>query len=235
MSVLIHIPNFHNEYKFVLVAAIGGAPLLALFMERLWFWHRARVGRPAVASLVLLVGATGLYGLSWQLFPPEIQGTPPQTRVLDLKFHGPHQTVENENGLGEAMMAIREKTQPGTPVLIGATDFHITPFTRRPVYIPYKLDSNLLGLAMVTEYLLSDVKGFDHALVEARSRRLERFVAPTSPDDRSTAFSEIADEIGNAVAVIVDETAQPDLSNWLTENGASKLYSSASYSAWQFK
>lgn len=224
MAVLLHIPNFRNEYKFVMVAAICGLPFVALLLERLW--QQSRVPwTGAILLLVIIVGG----GIS--VYPRMKTDQAP----FEISFSNLDQKLSDPAGLGDALTVIREKTEPGTPTLVGQTELHVTPFTRRPVYVLYNEDAQLTGLGMRNGYLLYDVKGFDPALLESRQNRLNTFLNTESVEAREQAYRSIRNELGKPLVVLSERTRQFSLSSWMTNRDAELLHEGVRYSVWYLK
>lgn len=224
MAVLLHIPNFRNEYKFVMVAAICGLPFVALLLERLW--QKSRIPwAGAIFLLVIIVGG----GMS--VYPRMKTDQAP----FEISFSNLDQKMSDNAGLGDALAAIREKTDPGTPTLIGQTELHVTPFTRRPVYVLYNEDAELTGLGMRNGYLLYDVKGFDPVLLASRQSRLNTFLNTDSIEARTQAYRSIRNELGEPFVVLSDGSKQFSLSLWMTNYGAELLHEGVRYTVWYLK
>ncbi|NOD99482.1 hypothetical protein GS610_19920 [Ruegeria sp. HKCCD6228] len=221
MAVLLHVPNFRNEYKYVMVASLCGLPFVALWSEYLW----RKSKRPwALGALLLLIVAGGFA----TAYPRTKMYEPP----FQVTFSGEDQRLTDAEGLGDALAVIRDRTEPGIPTLVAATPLHITPFTRRPVYILYDDDTYLTGLGMKTGYLLQDVKGFDPALLTSRQNRLDAFFNSEVSQDREQAYSLIRSELGEPFTVLSDNVHQPALLSWMDSRGAELLHAGQRYSVW---
>lgn len=220
--ITLDIPHWKNEYKFIFTAAICLAPFSGLALEPL----EGRLGKLVLPfSIVLtLVLAAPYFHKHYRLYPPA--GNPPALDVssFDLRFDD----AERFSGLVDA---IRERTPVETVLVVDRADFNFPTVTRRAMFAPPEQERPSPGVLLTYGDLLGNVRGYDAGMLEERAL-VVRGLFEGDDDSRSESLGRIR-ELGRPMAVVLDESRQGALLDWLEKkNRGARLYSGNGLVLW---
>ena len=212
LYAFLHIPNYTNEYKYLLTAAICLAALPGIALEPL----ADRLGRMAFTvwvgiGLVLAAPAAHKMYYNWPNGPQD------QPRV---EAQGFDLRLAKGERFARICDAIRERTPPRTIIVTDKADFGFQTVTRRQLYVPYR-DAFVPGIGLDNDYLLKAVKGYDHDLVEERRAQLRGLFEPADDATRERSLAGIQ-ALGRPVAIILDEQRHQPLLQWLLERKSAR-------------
>ena len=212
LYAFLNIPNFTNEYKYLLTATVCLAALPGIALEPL----ADRLGKMAFAvwvaiGLVLAALAAHKMYYNWPNAPQDQPRV--EARGFDLR-------LANGERFARICDVIREQTPPSAIIVTDRADFGFQTVTRRQLYVPYK-DAFVPGIGLDNDYLLKAVKGYDHSLVEERRAQLRGLFEPADDATRERSLGGIQ-ALGRPVAIILDEQRHQSLLQWLLERDAAQ-------------
>lgn len=224
LAMFTDIPNKQNEYKFVLAAGLALMPFLALALD-----EAARRWRPpATTAAAAALAALCLYGAADSVSRREVQAedSPP------IVFQGMFETVAANDPLAGPIAAIREKSPETAVLLADDTQFEMSVLTFRAQYVPYDPDRRHPGMTFRNDYLLTNVKGYDPAIVTKRRQVLRALFDGPSDTARRAALHGIR-ALGRPLVLLIASGRHPGLNEWLRgAAGAEQLYADPAYAVW---
>ena len=221
LNVLITIPHWRNEYKYVMAAALCLAPFPFIALERLL----RRV--PAIGTAVTVAVAACF------LFAPFVRAARdyPFGSGPSIRFEGLELRLGEGERLRGAVDAIRRHTPANTVVVARPVDLHLPVFASRPLYAPYAGEKAYAGLNLDPDYVLEDVKGYG-PLVKQRQATLAALFEATQNGDRKAALATIR-RVRATVAVLIQYPADTAVQAWLAaEADAACVYRDTDYAVW---
>lgn len=224
LAVFTNIPNKDNEYKFVLAAGLALMPFLALALDEA-FRHFRR--GPALVGMAALTGLC-IYGATDSVSRREMQDvdTPP------LVYQGLFQTVAANDPLAGAIAAIRERTPESAVLLADDTPVEMSVLTLRAQYVPWDPDRIHPGMTFRNVYLLTNVKGYDPAIVSTRRQDLTALFDGPGADARSGALARIR-ALGRPIVLLIAAGRHPGFTDWLGgPGGGERIHADAGYEVW---
>ena len=221
--VVLRIPNYSNEYKFIFTAAICLFPFTALALEPLF--HRLRrapaiMGRwPAMAIVIVLVALP----VKDSMFRDR-PGMPDPLPKLDVS--GFDLRLAPGEPFARLCDAIRRET-PTESILVVATDkLHLPTLTRRRLYAPPQTTKVHPGVDLTSDFILTRARGYDEDLVRSRqalvATLVSELVAAPGGASRSTALAQIQ-ALGRPLVFVVDQQAHGDFLAWLERQQEGRL------------
>jgi NO-binding membrane sensor protein with MHYT domain len=214
LYVLLILPYFGNEYKFMFTAAICLAPFSPLALDG----PLRRLGRWALplgvaATLILAVPLIQKTRVDWfrEDFP-----LPP----LDVSSF--YLRMEERESLAALCNAIRERTPKNTIVVLEHEPVHFPTLTSRGLYAPPRGTLFFPGLNLKPETLLTQVKGYSKLLLETRQTEIERLFHPESAVQRAAALESML-AFHRPVAIVLDHAEDVALREWLIQARSGKL------------
>lgn len=210
LAVMIAIPNWHNEYKYVFAAAIPGSPLIGVALETLL----ARSGVVLRAGL-FVIAATGV------VLPPALalrQPWPPwRGETVSVRVSGLDLRLTPLEPLAGAIEAIRTRTPAETITVSATPHFYMPTLTRRAQYAPYDGERKLKGIALRSDYVLFALKGYPRREIKARRAAMQSLLHGSAPE-KALALAKIR-ELGRPVAVIIEKQGVGEPGGWAELNG----------------
>lgn len=223
LYVVFHLPNYDNEYKYVFPAAMCLAPFAALAHERLV----RRLGRRAwIGGLVIAVLPVPFVVDMYKNWPWASRGAP------RLESHGFNLRVADHGPLAAVCDAIARRTPASAVVVVENAELHLPTLTRRKLYVSPSQKTPRPGINLVSDYLLTAVKGYDARLVRSRQSVVRDLFRSTSAARRRWALGQVLG-LGRPVVLILDNTKHFALIQWLDEEAlGARLYSNGPLVVW---
>ena len=224
LYVLLDVPWWRMEYKFMFAVALCLAPFAGLAAEFL----AQRLGPWKVPVGLATLGVLALPLTSKVLASGRGGGRAPQLDVSSFFVQ-----LGAEERSAPTFAAIRERTPPDTVVLLDASILHGPTLFRRSLFAPPEAEHALAGFNMAYDKYLSLVRGYDPELIAERGRvRAALFAAETSDRDRAAALARVL-ELGRPVALVLEASEHAALHAWLTrELAGGPLYSGEGLELW---
>lgn len=224
LAIFTHIPNKENEYKFVLASGLVLMPFLALALDEV-----ARRWRPGMTAAGMAgLAALCFYGATDSVSRRDMldEDTPP------ILYQGLFQTVTEGDPLAGAIAAIRQDTPETAVLLADDTQFEMSVLTLRAQYVPYDPDRRHPGMTFRNDYLLTNVKGYDPAIVTTRRQALMALFDGPTEAARGAALDSIR-ALGRPLVLLIAAGRHPGLEDWLGgTGGGTRLYTDAGYAVW---
>jgi hypothetical protein len=220
--VVLDIPYWSNEYKFIFTAAICLAPFSGLALEPL----QDRLGRWALPLTVIiaLVLAGPFFHKIHDFSHPEWLPVIDTSR-FDLRLD----KRERFSGISEA---IKKKTPIETVLVLDQANLHLPTLTDRKLFAPPDKNQVLHGFAIGYDTLLPDLRGYDKGLIIKRKTILEGLFNQQSVQHRETSLEQIL-ELGRPVGIILDERRSSVALDWLKKsNIGNRVYSGEDLVLW---
>jgi hypothetical protein len=220
LNVLLVLPFYENEYKFMFTAAMCLAPFLPLALEpplrRLGKW-----ALPAglLSTLVLAIPLIQKTRDDWFLkeFP---------LPALDLRHF--YLRLDDREPLAPLCNAIRDQTPPNSLVILEREELHFPSLTARRLYAPPRGTPSFPGLNLKADTLLTKVKGYSASLLEARQSDIEHLYRSEDPAQRAAALAQML-AFRHPLAIVLDPTRDAALRDFLIrERAAQTVFSSPS-------
>lgn len=239
--VVLHLPFWRNEYKFVFGAALCFAPLAA-----------ARTPLPARGKGLALVTL-----LTLALASPMAMKTyghpqwgPTERPSVNLGRFAIHLTPRHE--WAQLCETTRRGMGPGTVLIAEDPPIHLPTLTRHTLWAPLRAGATYdevveqdtppfgrgqPGLNLDPVYLVNAVRGYDRALLNERARAMDLFRPDTTADARRERVRAIRASLGyRTVLLAVDLRRHAALDAWLRENGdALEEYRGPNLALWQLR
>jgi hypothetical protein len=205
LHVVLHIPYFENEYKFILTAAICLAPFFGLAFEPLLIRLRSWA-LPFTAMLTLVMAGPFFHKLytGKPNYKIGLQAIPlVDTRDFSLR-------LDQREKLARLTDVIREKTPKETLLVTDHVDLDLTAVTRRKLFIPPDLGFAPPGVSLRYVTVLENVRGYDQKIVEDRLATLRALFDQGHPDLFEGALQKML-RLGRPIGIILDEIRHKEL------------------------
>jgi hypothetical protein len=224
LYVVVRIPNWWNEYKFILTAGVCLAPFPSLALE-------SRVSRPeralpvmVVTILILAVPFVHKVYKDTLIWLPQGRAVV-NTRNFDLR-------LGDENSLSQLCDAIRQKSPINSILVLDHEDYHFPTLTRRTLYIPPSAEQLHPGVNIINDYLLTEVKVYNSRLVKERRSTIRNLFDSENGATRQQSLRRIL-ELNRPVGIVLDDRQNASLLKWLGRSGIGRsLYSANHMTLW---
>jgi len=224
LYVVLYIPFFVNEYKFVFTAAICLAPFAGLALEPL----QERLGRYALPVTLVITGVLAGPFLHKIYINPGTNTTDKAPAVDTSSFDLMLRDGERLSALSEA---IRERTPVETLMVADRMEIHLPTLTRRKFFAPPEQKEVRFGVSLKSQVLLGEIKGYDRRLIEERKLVLKRLFDGYEAH-RLEPLKRVL-ELGRPVAIILDKGRNGALLSWLEgEKMGRRLYEGEGFVLW---
>ncbi len=227
LYILLFLPYFQNEYKFIFTGAASLAIFPAIALEPL----TKRLGRkaiPAAVALTLLLAAPMFIKMyKYDLFWVNTHGAPVRPTGFDLRLT----SSERFAGIADAI-----RTQTPVPTMIVTEDagVYLPPLTRRELFVSPRSPKAYPGVAIGEDVLLEGVKGYDSKLIEGRRAIEDDLFHSADPALISQALDRIL-SLKRPAVLIVDARIQSHLQEWLAKCGRGQaVFQGEDLTAWLF-
>jgi hypothetical protein len=227
LHVILSIPYFDNEYKFIFTAAICLAPFFGLaiepFFSRLRHW-----ALPVTLILGLILAGPFFHKLYTDrpLLNESLKRIPlVDTRHFDLRLD------ERERFAGIADV-VRKKTPKETLLVTDQSDLHLPTVTGRKLFAPPELDYQPPGVNLSYAMVLHNVRGYDKNLIDERVLILKALFNQRDTDLSVESLQRIL-RLGRPIGIILDERRHRTLLNRLEKgNIGASLYTGEGLVLW---
>ena len=208
LNVILAIPGYRNEYKYIFSAAMCLFPFPALALEHKI--QKQRFWSIPLVFLIYLVLAVPLFFVmpDWRNInkaQPNLDVSRFSTRLADTE------------PLAPLIDAIRESTPYNTIILLDYWDFYWPTLTRRSTYISPAKKEFLLGTNIYTDLQLKEAGGYGKELIERRRGIVNNLFFGTNHNERMESLQEIQ-SLGRPLVIILDLKRHHELLNWLRGN-----------------
>jgi len=224
LYAIVEIPNWSNEYKFMLTAGVCLAPFPSLALESL-------MGRPEHALRVMIATILVLAAP----FVHKIQSNTliwlPNDRpvVNTLSFD---LRLGDEDSLSQLCDVIRQKSPINSILVLDHEDYHFPTLTRRTLYVPPSPTQSHPGVNIVNDSLLTGVKGYDSRIVNERRSTLRQLFDSGSGLARVQSLKRIL-EFNRPVGIVLENRQHASLLKWLGRSGIGRsLYRGNQMTLW---
>lgn len=219
-NALLSIPNYMNEYKYVLAAGYLLVPFLCLAVDRM-LAARAVAGQAAVAGLVTicLLGA----GVATLRRMENIARNP-----ATLVRNGASFDLAKGEPLAAALQAIRTASSEDAILVAADARMYLPLIAERPLYVPAEPERAPVWTNMGNDYLLLKVMGYPADVVVRRRAILGNLLWGRA-QDRAASLNAV-ESLGRPVVVLVEPRVEPGLEDWLLSRAGGKtLYRDSRY------
>jgi hypothetical protein len=199
-----------DEYKFLHAACIMLAPFPALAVQA----HLSDLGigrkilAAGVALLMLVTPAVIKLKREWPFLPP--------TPIPMLDLSGFDLRLAKSDPRRPMFDAIRTRTDKDTIVVVESSVVHLPTLTQRSLYITPHLDQRRMGVNMLADRILDDLKGFDPARIASRRAIVHTLYRSTVTAARGAALSELK-ALRRPLLILLDTTEHAVLLDWLAQ------------------
>lgn len=225
LYVLLEIPKPSAEYKFLLTAGLFLSPFPALASALIADGsNRRKVLAFIIIAAVLSASAAHKVYTDFPWSPPWIHiGAEPSG--FDLK-------IDRSDPMAAIVEAIRVNTPPETVVVAERASFHLPTVARRSLFAPPLQELPHAGVFIVSNTLLSTMKGYGNGIVDRRRSIVNRLFHSENENLRSLALAEMLD-LNRPVAIILENRKDADLKNWLQSDVSNlNLFDDGERSLW---
>jgi len=221
LYVVLYIPNYQNEYKYIFTAAIPLAPFAAVLSER----GVKRLGRlrlPLIALGALLLMSQSFQDIrnsrgSNQMVPRT------DTRKFELALTSPED-------LAAVTASVRRTTPVNSILVTREVSINLVTLTGRATYVPHTLDT-IQGYGMTADYFLKSVRGYEAEEIDTR-RAVIGELFDGAPDARDRALLRIQG-LQRPIVIIASEDTEPALVSWVRSYpGVQEVSVAGSFGAW---
>jgi hypothetical protein len=233
LNLLLEIPFWANEYKFLFTAAICMSPFAALATEKIR--ERFKAKTVGVFAVLVLVLVTPFVHKIYRDFPwrrvykysPSVSVRHPsvESTSFDLRL--------NENEFMSAMCdVIREGTTPNTLLVIESTDIHLPTLTQRRLFAPPEQEEQRPGVNMSSIDLLANVRGYGEQIIADRRSIVKDLFNSEENEIRRLSLEKIL-QLNRPIALILEIPRHASLRTWLAtdpnnlllfEDGATEVW-----------
>ncbi|GGY55342.1 hypothetical protein [Parvularcula lutaonensis] len=219
LHVVVTIPHWRNEYKFILAASVLLSPLVPVALGSITASlnpRRRGMLFAAVSALCILPALPKAFDF----------GSRPEG-LLSVTADGTDLRLLHPHPLAGVTDSIRTGTDTKAVIVAPVQDVHLPGFTRRAVYAPYKPSGIPQGIGLELRYLLLSVKGHDRAEFRQRVGTLEAFFS-TDTAQWSPALQRM-ERLGRPLAIVIEQSQPYPSRTWLEANGFARLYADQDY------
>lgn len=210
LHILIHIPNWRGEYKFVMGASVVLTPLLGVAIEP-WIVALRKKGRAAAVFAIAAASLAIATPASIGLFT-EFDGDP--GKKPDLLVDGLDLKYAPSEPLSGALDAIRTQTPTSTLIVFTQKEYYLPTIARRAAFTPYDQFEKLAGISVRINYVLFKIKGYDSKKNAYRVASVTNLYCGADDDARAQALDEML-ALARPVAIIINRSREQDLEAWL--------------------
>ena len=227
LYIFVEIPNWRNEYKFIMAATVVLAPFVGVAFDAPMPSIRKR-GQWLTIAMTVAACLAVVTPASIRLFTQYGRGGDDFPKVyvdgLDLKYAA-------SEPLSGSLDAIRENTPPSTLIISTHRRYYLPTIAQRTAFTNYDLEGNPAGIGLGLNYLLFSVKGYDRSQLPHRMESVTNLYFGAD-DARLNALNDIL-AFQRPVALIVDRATEQELELWLRRtDGAASVYEDGDYSVW---
>jgi hypothetical protein len=236
LNILLEIPFWGNEYKFLFTASICLSPFPALALEPLASRLKNRA-IPLFAVITLVLAAPFAHKINkdfpWRKVYKDSPNIPVPYPLVDADSFDLR--LADQERMSALCDNIREKTTTDTLLVIEKTELHFPTLTRRRLYSPPDQEELRPGINLSSMDLLAGVRGYDKQLLENRRTAVEALFNPNDDDLRQQSLEQIL-QLGHPLAVILERQRHTALEKWLAANGRNiNLFDDGDTAVWIVK
>jgi hypothetical protein len=233
LNIVVELPFWGNEYKYLMVAAICLNPFAALATE--YLTHDS-VFQKCVALILVttLLSVPFAYKLNVD-YPwwPVIRGNPPRflpQPALDLlEFNMRLQPGEELSSICEK---VRLNSKPNSIILVERSELHFPTLTQRSLYVSPEQENFRAGVNLSSNDLILNVRGYDEKLVENRKLVSAQLFSSKTESECQQALDKVSD-LGRPLNIILEPAINDGLRNCLLINRNFRLLAEqGNYEAW---
>jgi len=226
LAILIRIPYYDNEYKFVFAAAIALAPLASIGTERAAEWFGRRGAVALLAGLVVFLVGPFVHKV--------ITGEPaPKYRIPKTGIGSFQLRLDPSEPLAHLYEAIRREVPDNGILLADRPEQHYPTLTGRSVYATHARIAPFAGVDLGMTGLLTHARGYDPKIIAERRETLEAAFDAGNPQRSSQALNRVL-AMGRPVALVL-EPGHGNLLALLKRGRAGKaVYEQGGFVIWLF-
>jgi len=224
LNMVVTLPYWNNEYKFMFPAAICLAPFPALALEA----FRERLGRLALPVLVLsaCLLASPLALKMYEDWPH----TAPDRPSVDVR--GFFLRLRGGEALAGLCDAVRERTSVSSILVSESEAVHFPTLTARALYVPPQGERVFPGVNLSNDTLLTKIRGYHSEILTERRLDLKGLFQGQTPGERTGSLSRML-AFNRPLAIVLDRGKNQALLDWLiSEKKGRLLYRADNWILW---
>ena len=224
LNVVLAIPGYRNEYKYIFPAAMCLFPFPALALGNK-LSNQKLLTTPLLLFLYFTLASPLFFVMpDWRIIFSE---------QPNLDVWGFHVRLAKDEPLAPVIEAIRELTPNDTIVLLDHWDFYWPTLTQRSMYIAPATKKFLLGTNIYTDLQLIEAGGYSKELIKRRRAIVDNLYFESSNQKRMESLREIL-RLNRPVVIILDLDRHHEFLDWLQSNSiGNTLIENKRTLAWQ--
>lgn len=216
------IPWWHNEYKYVLTAAICIAPFLGLALEPV-FSRLGRFAIPALFVITLLMAEPFFQDIYSNIYGNYTR----HGALADVSSFS--MRLADSEPLSSLVDTIRMKTPQNSLVLVGEASFYYPALTQRQLYAPPDQQDPYPGIEVSSTEMITLVKGLPAATLADRRAILYQLYNATNPVSALAAIQ----AYHRPLVLVVNEQKDAALLQWLEKvKIGQQIFNANGYRLW---
>ncbi len=223
LNLLLEIPYWGNEYKFLFTAAICLSPFPPLALEPVM----NRLGKNAIAGLALITtillapfAHKILHDFPWRKtygHSPEVYISRPAVNSDNFAL-----VLERHEKLANLAEAIRTQTTIDTILVIERSEIHFPTITQRRLYAPPAQEDERQGVNIESMDLLANIRGYGKTRINERREVLNALFLASAGTTRTNALSEIR-ELQQPFVIVLELPRHTSFLQWLNEQEQGRM------------
>jgi hypothetical protein len=211
LNIVLAIPGYSNEYKYIFAVAMCLFPFPAIALEPV-IQKLGRVAFPMVVVGSLLLGSPML---------KEVRSANDLRQHPDLNVSQFYVGLADSEPMAPVMNAIRKVTPEKTILVLDYWDLYWPTLTQRSVYISPAQFERPLSTHIPTTVHLNVAGGYGDALINARRAIVTNLYQGPGNQERMDSLLEIQ-KLGRPLVVILDKDRHRNLFLWFQNNSIGK-------------